>query len=139
MKKVTYLMMLVLSVAFLTISCEKDEPVTPEQKLTLEEQYPDWANLVWVSTNGFTGENVLPKLSITIVGNVVTVTYTYKTSDDRIVNDWRNYDEMVVNEDGTYVIGYSNDGTYVKNGKFFTLVSNVGYNYGTHTFVLESK
>lgn len=137
MKKVTYLMMLVLSVAFLTISCEKDEPVTPEQKLTLEEQYPDWANLVWVSTDGFTGENVLPKLSITIVGNVVTVTNTYKTSDDRIVNDWCNYDEIVVNEDGTFEIE-TVDGTYVKNGKFFTLVTSGNLNENNiHTFCLK--
>ena len=70
MKKVTYLMTLIFAVALMSTSCDPD-PIVPD---TLETQYPDWANLSWVSTDGLNDFDTYPKLSISIDGNQVTVT-----------------------------------------------------------------
>ena len=62
-------MTILFAVALMSTSCCKDDPIVPDQ--TLEEQYPDWVNLSWVSTNGNTVE--YPRFNITIDGNVVTL------------------------------------------------------------------
>ena len=71
MKKVTYLMTILFAVALMSTSCCKDDPV-PE--LTLEEQYPEWSDLSWVSTNGSTSE--YPQLDLIIINDVATLTET---------------------------------------------------------------
>jgi len=72
MKKVTYLLVLMFSLVLTSASCDKSDDPTPEQ--TLEQMYPDWSNLTWVSTNGETAQmnpNIYPRISFTIVGDLV--------------------------------------------------------------------
>ena len=73
MKKVTYLMTMIFAVALMSTSCCKDDPIVPEPQ-TLEEQYPEWSSLLWVSTNGSIAE--YPRLDITISDNIVTLKET---------------------------------------------------------------
>lgn len=68
MKKVTYLFILMFSLVLMSTSCEKEDPVI----LSLEEQYPDWVNLTWFSTNGESDVTTYPKLYISIDGDIVT-------------------------------------------------------------------
>jgi hypothetical protein len=59
------------SLVLMSTSCEKD-PVVPEPTQTLEELYPDWANLTWVATDGITAEmnpNIYPRVNISIMGD----------------------------------------------------------------------
>lgn len=76
--------------AFAVTSCEKEETPEPQQQ-TLEQLYPDLANLTWLKTLSLDGttEYQYPRISIKIVGNVATLTdqggieekviyYTYK-------------------------------------------------------------
>ena len=72
MKKVTYFLILMFSLVLTSTSCEKDDPIVPTQ--TLEQMYPDWANLTWISTNGST--NSYPKLDISISDDVILLTET---------------------------------------------------------------
>jgi len=77
MKKVTYLLTIMFAVVLMSTSCCEDDPVVPD--LTLEEQYSEWSNLSWVSTNGNDVnyqpvEETYPRLYIRIEGNVATVT-----------------------------------------------------------------
>ena len=65
------------AVALMSTSCCKDDPVVPEPE-TLEEQYPEWVNLSWVSTDGYDVnspqvDKTYPRLEITIVGDVVNI------------------------------------------------------------------
>lgn len=69
MKKLTYLLSIMFAVALLSMSCEKEDPIVPEQ--TLAELYPDWVNLTWVSTNGNSDPTVLPRISFSISTNVI--------------------------------------------------------------------
>ena len=82
MKKVTYLLVLMFSLTLMPTSCEKDEPVVPEQ--TLEEKYPDWKNLTWVSTDGWSTPATYPQISIKITGNKAVLTVTDEYSDHTI-------------------------------------------------------
>lgn len=71
MKKATYILILIVSLVVATASCSKeDDPIVK----SLEEQYPAWVNLTWVSTDGFSTSDTYPRLEITIVGDLVTVT-----------------------------------------------------------------
>jgi hypothetical protein len=73
MKKVAYLFTIVIAITLMSFSCEKEDPIVP----TLEEQYSDWSNLTWVSTDGVTAQmnpDVYPRLEISISGDLVTVT-----------------------------------------------------------------
>ena len=73
MKKVIYFATLIFSLVLMSASCEKDD-TTPDVKKTLEQLNPDWSSLTWnktvVSSNGASVS--YPKLSFTIVGNVIT-------------------------------------------------------------------
>lgn len=70
MKKVAYLFTIVIAITLMSFSCEKEDPIVP----TLEEQYSDWSNLTWVSTDGVSTSDTYPKLEISISGDLVTVT-----------------------------------------------------------------
>lgn len=70
MKKVAYLLTVLFAVALMSTSCEKDDPIVPDQ--TLEEQYPEWSDLEWVSTNG--SQTEYPRIDILIIGDLVTLT-----------------------------------------------------------------
>jgi len=97
MKKVTYLISILFAVALLSVSCEKEDPIVPEPEQTLEQLYPDWANLTWVSTDGVTAEmnpDVYPRLNITIIGNLVDVRHDYFQENDGAVG---KYSTIVIN------------------------------------------
>ena len=49
-EKVNFLFTILFAVDLMSTSCEKDDPIVPDQ--TLAEQYPDWVNLSWVSIDG---------------------------------------------------------------------------------------
>ena len=73
MKKVIYLMTILFTVVLMSTSCEKEDPIVQ----TLEEQYPEWSNLFWVSTNENSNElTASPQLNIVIIDNVVHLTET---------------------------------------------------------------
>lgn len=123
----------------MSTSCEKDDPIVPEQ--TLAEQYPDWVNLTWVSTDDNTNLNTYPKLTITIISNEVKV--IHPTDQDAPMN--KTFDKMLVNSDGTFIIGNINGfhvyGTYVKNGTLLVLTTfgllNDSYPINEHKYVLQ--
>ena len=70
MKKVTYPLTIVFALALMSMSCEKEDPIVPDPE-TLEEQYPEWSDLFWVSTDGST--TTFPRLDIIIDGNEATL------------------------------------------------------------------
>jgi len=83
MKKVFYLFAILFSVVLMNTSCEKNDPtpdpIVPDQ--TLAEQYPDWSDLTWVSTNGDTDLTVRPQISFSITGDIITLKYKTDVSD----------------------------------------------------------
>lgn len=74
MKKETCFLALIFLPVLLNIGCKKNSSDTANDQ-TLEQKYPDWKNLTWVSTNGNSTQNTYPKISFSIVGNVVNFTY----------------------------------------------------------------
>ena len=77
MKKVIYLFSIMFAVALMSTSCCKDDPIVPEPE-TLQELYPEWSNLSWMSTDGKDAsyqpvEDTYPRLEITIVGDDVNI------------------------------------------------------------------
>ncbi len=76
MKKLKYLLPLFFALTLMSFSCSKDDddPIVPQ---ILEEKYPDWKNLTWVSTDGVTAQmnpDIYPRLEVSISGDLVTVT-----------------------------------------------------------------
>jgi hypothetical protein len=75
MKKVIYLATLIFSLVLMSASCEKDD-TTPDVKKTLEQQYPDWKNLVFnktvLNSDGVSTPQNPTTIDIKIVGDVVT-------------------------------------------------------------------
>lgn len=73
MKKVAFLMTLVLALPLVITRCSKDDddPMVPQQ--TLEQKYPDWKNLTWIATDNNPDVEKYPKLQISISGDLVTV------------------------------------------------------------------
>ena len=138
MKKVTYLIVLMFSLVLLSASCEKDEPVV---KQTLEEQYPDWSNLTWVSTDGKTAEtkpDVYPRLNITINGDNGTIRQTMD-GDGWYYNEQFStitIESNTITFTGHYAVYISRTGTFEKNGTQITLVTK-GMIKDSHTYVLQ--
>jgi len=133
MKKVTNLAVIILTIIFMSCSCEKDDPIVPD---TLETQFPDWVNLTWEATDDNYNGNTYPKLSINIVGNEVTVSLVNETSTSNLT-----FEDMTITGDYV-VIGDVMDGTPYLNGTFIndeiTIVFDVGNTpyYDDHTYVL---
>jgi hypothetical protein len=74
MKKFMYVLTLMFAMVLMSTSCEKQNDTPDSTVKTLEQTYPAWKNLKWeVTDNDFTPAKY-PKLSITIVGDVVTIT-----------------------------------------------------------------
>jgi hypothetical protein len=72
---------LVIFLSLCMISCgKKDADKKPVQ--TLEERYPGWANLTWISTDD--NSRAFPRMEITIRKNVVTI--RQHTSDTGFVS-----------------------------------------------------
>jgi hypothetical protein len=63
---------LVIFLSLCMISCgKKDGDKKPLAFQTLEERYPGWANLTWISTDK--GKNDFPRMDISIRNNIVTI------------------------------------------------------------------
>lgn len=75
MKNVTYSMILLIALVFLSNSCKKDENTTQTTQpvKTLAQQYPMWSSATWVSTtvNGVAAQ--YPQLNFSIVDNTCTI------------------------------------------------------------------
>ena len=72
MRKIFPFVSLVIFLSFSMISCgRKDADKKPAAIQTLEERYPDWAHLTWISTDDNT--RAFPRLEISIRKNVVTI------------------------------------------------------------------
>jgi hypothetical protein len=89
MKKIMFLLM--FSMILVSTSCEKEDVEPKTTTKTLEQQFPEWKNLTWVST--VPAPLLNDKLNIKIVGNVITVTISnmYSSTD-------KLYSKMELNE-----------------------------------------
>jgi hypothetical protein len=74
MKKFTYVLALMFSLVLINTSCEKPNDTPDPVVKTLEQTYPSWKNLKWEGTDNVFTTDKYPKLTITIVGDVVTIT-----------------------------------------------------------------
>jgi hypothetical protein len=79
----------------LSTSCKKDDNNPIVNTKTLEELYPDWANLTWVSTkeNGVFVE--YPRFEIMIVGDTITLKgWSYIDEDNNIFYNPQDYKKI---------------------------------------------
>jgi len=116
MKKVTYLMTILFAVALMSTSCCKDDPIVPEPE-TLEEQYPEWSDLSWVSTDGNDVnhtpiEETYPRLEISIVGEYANI---HQATNGIGGGYAGSFPEVTISGD---VITFSGDGFKVITGTF---------------------
>lgn len=105
---------MIFAVALLSTSCCKDDPVVPEPQ-TLEEQYPEWSNLSWVSTDGVDiveDSDIYPRLEITIVGDMVSI---FQATNGTGGGYAGSFPELTISGD---VITFSGDGFKVITGTF---------------------
>ncbi len=130
MKKVTYLMTLVLAITIVSYSCSKKDDDDPIVK-TLQEQYPDWSNLTWVSTGGISTPDMYPKLEISIVDNEGTIKHYYDSE-----TLYQNTFSEIKIEDNEIAFKCSigtTVGVFSKDGDKITLITNglikTGYIY----------
>ncbi len=79
MKKTFPFVILVIVLAGFLVSCgKKDDNKKSGAIKTLEESYPGWTNLTWISTDD--NSRAFPRMEISIRENVVTITqYTSDT------------------------------------------------------------
>jgi hypothetical protein len=72
MKKIFPFVSLVIVLSFCMVSCgRKDINKKSAAIKTLEERYPGWANLTWISTDD--NSRAFPRMEISIRDNVVTI------------------------------------------------------------------
>jgi len=72
MKKTVPYVSLVMFLSFCMFSCgRKDANKKSAAMQTLEERYPGWANLTWISTDD--NSRAFPRMEISIQDNVVTI------------------------------------------------------------------
>lgn len=136
---------MILAVVLMSTACEKDDPIIDEPEQTLEEMYPEWSNLSWVSTDGnadASDEDNYPRLEITIVGDVVSV-HQPIDADGHALNGW--YSEVIINGN---TITFSDDvitddynepditGTFSKSGGQITFITKA-LTTTEHTYVLQ--
>jgi len=145
MKKVTYLMTILFAVALMSTSCCKDDPVPEPQ--TLEEQYPEWSDLSWVSTDGndvnYAGEleDTYPRIEITINDDELTFKqWTWDVPNDvpytePYVNTYLKDNVVITSTNVTFSGGLTVTGDYETDGVQITLRTtgiisgNVTYEY----------
>lgn len=115
------------SLVLMSTSCEKDEPVVPEQ--TLEEMFPDWSNLTWVSTDGITADVdplIYPRLVINISGDNGTFRQL-RSEDGRYYNltfHVLNIVDNTVTFKENFADFHSITGTFTNDGEFIILTSH---------------
>lgn len=139
MKSISYLIALMFAVV-LTTSCNKKKD-SNNQELTLEQKYPELANLTWVSTSdtelGLIDESIAPRINIKIVDNLISVTWSNynpnlhtreatTVSYDRIYR-YEEYEKNIgiiefnnKNLISRFEFNYSRTG--IQNGDFFILL-----------------
>ena len=123
------------AVALMSTSCCKDDPIVPEPQ-TLEEQYPEWVNLTWVSTDGVDETYVYPRLNITIVGDDVTVNQPHSAPDPDENSYNGFYDEMTIVGNNVDFGNGDVTGTFTTDGVHITLTT-FGFMYDEHVYVLK--
>lgn len=131
------------SLALMSASCEKDEPIVPTQ--TLEEQFPDWSDLTWVSTDGVSDQFTYPRLNIKIVSNVISVdqpsdgTHSLMGKYTRITISGNNFtldDDAIPDSNDDPIVA----GTFTKTGNQIIIITNGIMNPNpiySHTYVLQ--
>lgn len=134
MKKIAYLSMLFVALTLMSFSCEKnDDDVIPQ---TLEEKYPDWSNLTWVSTDG--SVDTYPRMNITITGNTCVFSQPYNGTGGIYTESFSNM--LVTSSSVTFSGNAGNDatitGTYTKSGSQITLITK-GFIANSRTYVLQ--
>ena len=72
MKRIFPFVSLVIFLSFCMVSCGKKDAKKKSVAIqTLEERYPGWANLTWISTDN--NSRAFPRMEISIRDNVVTI------------------------------------------------------------------
>lgn len=117
MKKVFYLITILFTVVLMSTSCKKEDPIPLDFNLTLEEQYPEWSNLTWVSTNGSNDIDTYPKLDITIVDDEIILKLIKKDVYGGIKGYPITFNKMEILVDHVVVIS--------------NIMNNILYFYGT--------
>ncbi len=138
MKRITYLLMLMFATVLINIGCEKENstpatPVTPPVAQTLEQKYPDWKNLTWVSTQkidhntGVTYNGLInPRFYFVIVGDEVTET-TYGSGGNQSIHKFQG----IRTPSPTVIEFYNNDYSHYFN--YEKTNSNTIVLYATNT------
>lgn len=135
MKKLKYLLALFFALTLMSFSCSKndDDPIVPQ---TLEEKYPDWKNLRWVSTDGVTAQmnpDIYPRLEISISGDEGEITHTINSVD----YFWDSFSTMTISGNTVNFGSPANTtGTFTKSGSQITLTTK-GLTITSHTYVLQ--
>lgn len=139
MKKVSYLFVMFLALSLMSFSCSEKEEIEEPVVLTLADQYPDWVDLSWVSTDGDTSVTMYPKLEISIDENTVTVHHTYVINNSPYVGS-NTYEKMIISGN-TVTFGVNITGTFVLNGSQITITTfglmNDDYLENKHVYVLQ--
>lgn len=125
----------ILFIAILTMyfDCTKDQNQNIKI-LTLEDKYPDWKNLTWISTDGNTGQSVYPKLEIKIIKDTITFSQYF----DLFTSCNNTYFTMTINENSITIGNKENqiNGQFAKNNDQITFITK-GLIPITHTYVLK--
>ena len=128
--------MIMFAMTLMGFSCERDDDGDVNTAATLEEQYPDWANLTWVSTDGVTAEDdpyIYPRLEISISGNEGEIKHT--TSNDNYY--WNSFSKITITGNNiTFNNSVGTVGVFTKNGNTITLTTK-GLTIYNHTYVLK--
>ena len=139
MKKVTYLLTIMFAVVLMSTSCEKDDPVVPD--LILEEQYPEWVDLSWVSTNENSDElTASPQLNILIIGDVVYLTETIDVPDVGMSDFPMEYGGITLTTSSIeFNKPNTNTGAIVREYQILTPPDNnhIKLSYDSDTYLLE--
>lgn len=131
------------AMTLLSVSCSKDSltPGSVTDGKTLEQTYPDWKNLTWVSTDGSTSVDKYPKLSISISGDIITV---FQPVVDANHSYTGKYDKITISGNTTVLFYHATNqapdvtGTFTNNGTQITLTTK-GLSTTSNVYVLEIK
>jgi len=117
-------------------SCTKPANDTPDPTIkTLEQTYPTWKNLTWVSTDGDGSTIAYPRIDVSIIDNIVKV-----NQPTGIGNGVFHGSYTVFNITGNNVtLGTQYDGmtgTFINSGTQITLTTK-GLSTTSHVYVLQ--
>lgn len=140
MKKTIYLLTIIFSLALVSSSCEK-EPADDPKTLTLEQAYPEWKNLTWVSTDGASLTTTYPRISIKIVGDSITMIQLLKFPQLDRLTQYNGFYDMMTITGNTVKFSQKNNwgeavGTFSKTNTHITLTT-YGNVTESHVYVLK--